>query len=211
MDKVQDAGKLVNLLKKAKTSTNLLELLKHTDNVDELAKLLDEFSDLKQLTKELENAGGSKKLLEQLNKVDDGVKQLDEAGKALAETKKTADELDEAGKTVNDATGTGQGFNNFNAFKKQFGPAGTGRAWHHIVEQNPSNIQKFGPNQIHNTKNILNLPHGKGTIHAKISGHYSSIQPYTNGQTVRKWLCTKSFDFQYNYGIEKLTEFGWKF
>lgn len=105
-------------------------------------------------------------------------------------------------------TGT-QSFKSFSAFKRAMGPAGKGKAWHHIVEQNPANIAKFGPEAIHNTGNLMKLPHGAGTIHAKISGHYSSIQGFTGGKTVRQWLNTKSFDFQRNYGLKKLKEFGW--
>lgn len=43
-----------------------------------------------------------------------------------------------------DATseGAGKGFDNFNALKKNLGPAGKGKAWHHVVEQ--SQIQKSG-------------------------------------------------------------------
>lgn len=102
-----------------------------------------------------------------------------------------------------------QSFQSFSAFKRAMGPAGPGKAWHHIVEQNPANLGKFGADVIHTTSNVIKLPHGAGSIHAKISGHYSSIQRYTGGKTVRKWLNTKSFEFQRNYGIQKLKEFGW--
>ncbi len=103
----------------------------------------------------------------------------------------------------------GQGFNSFSAFKRAFGPAGPDQAWHHIVEQTPGNIAKFGNQTVHNTGNLMKLPHGTGTIHAKVPGHYSSILPFTNGQTVRKWLSTQSFQAQYDYGIQTLKNFGW--
>lgn len=103
---------------------------------------------------------------------------------------------------------TARGFKSFSSFKKTMGSAGKGKAWHHIVEQNPANIAKFGPKSIHNTKNVISLPHGKGSIHSKISGHYSSKQPFTNGKTVRQWLNTKDYNYQYNYGMKKLNEFG---
>ena len=57
--------------------------------------------------------------------------------------------------------------------------------------------------------NIIKLPHGKNTIHSKISGFYSSKQPFTNGVTVREWLSTKSYEEQYEFGIETLKMFGW--
>jgi len=104
----------------------------------------------------------------------------------------------------------GQGFNSFAAFKRAMGPAGEGQAWHHIVEQTPANIAKFGNQTIHNTSNLMKLPHGAGSIHAKISGHYSSKQFFTNGKTVREWLSTQSYQTQYDYGIKMLKQFGWK-
>ena len=102
---------------------------------------------------------------------------------------------------------SGQGFKSFYSFKKAFGSAGKGNAWHHIVEQTPGNVQKFGAKSIHNTKNLVKLPHGAGSVHAKISGHYSSIQPFTNGQTVRQWLSTQNYNAQMRYGLKILQQF----
>ena len=104
----------------------------------------------------------------------------------------------------------GKGYESFSAFKKAYGAAGQGMAWHHIVEQNADNIAKFGAEKIHNTKNLIKLPHGKGSIHANISGYYSSKQKFTNGLTVREWLKMQSYAEQYKFGISKLKEFGWK-
>ena len=100
-------------------------------------------------------------------------------------------------------------FASFYAFKKSMGSAGRGFAWHHIVEQTPSNIARFGAKRIHNVNNIIKLPNGKNTIHSKISGFYSSKQPFTNGVTDREWLSTKSYEEQYEFGIETLKMFGW--
>lgn len=63
---------------------------------------------------------------------------------------------------------------------------------------------------IHNAKNIIKLPHGAGSIHAKISGFYSSKQAFTGGKTVRQWLSTQSYQQQYEFGIKTLKQFGWK-
>lgn len=76
--------------------------------------------------------------------------------------------------------------------------------------QNADNIAKFGAEKIHNTNNLIKLPHGKGSIHAKISGYYSSKQIFTNGMTVRQWLNTQSYVEQYKFGINKLEQLGWK-
>lgn len=101
----------------------------------------------------------------------------------------------------------GYGFSSFSAFKRTYGAAGTGQAWHHIVEQTTSNIAKFGPRKIHNTNNLMRVMHGAGTIHSKVSAFYSSIQPFSNGQTVRKWLSSQSYQQQYNFGIKTLKQF----
>ena len=106
------------------------------------------------------------------------------------------------------------GYSSFYQFKKAFGSAGKGNAWHHVVEQNPANLSKFSAKRIHSINNLIKLPNGKGTIHARLSGYYSSIQTRLTGSTtmtVRQWLSTKSFDFQYNFGVQKLVDFGWKF
>jgi hypothetical protein len=99
------------------------------------------------------------------------------------------------------------GFSSFSAFKRAFGSAGKDQALHHLVEQTPGNIAKFGAEAIHNTGNIIKLPHGAGSIHARLSGHYSSKQFFTNNQTVRQWLSTQSYQQQYEYGIKMLKQF----
>jgi hypothetical protein len=99
------------------------------------------------------------------------------------------------------------GFKTFEEFKEAFGAAGDGEAWHHIVEQT-INTGNFAPELLHNPANLLKLPHGKGTIHAKISGYYSSKQRFTGGLTVREWLSTKSFKEQFEFGIQTIKDFG---
>lgn len=84
------------------------------------------------------------------------------------------------------------------------GPAGKQQAWHHIVEQTPAYLSRFGPEAIHTLGNIVPLPHGAGSVHARISGFYSSKSPSVTGSvnvTVREWLSTKSFDDQFNFGV----------
>jgi|SRR6218665_130270 len=104
----------------------------------------------------------------------------------------------------------GQGFNSHSSMTRALGRAGDGRAWHHIVNQNSSNIAQFGTQAIHNTNNVVNVPNGRGTIHDKISRYYQGIdKKISDKQRVRDWLKGKSFRFQYDFGIEKLKEFGW--
>lgn len=110
---------------------------------------------------------------------------------------------------VNGSADVGKdGFESFKEFKKIYGSAGKGKAWHHIVEQNPTNIKMFGPKAIHSIKNMIKLPHGAGSIHAKVSGYYSST--YLNsGMRVRDYASTLSFQDQYKFGIEILKRFGY--
>ena len=100
-----------------------------------------------------------------------------------------------------------QGFQSFSAFKRAMGPAGEGQAWHHVVEQTPGNVARFGPEAIHNTSNVMRLPHGAGSIHARLSGLYSSIRPAITGSeslTVRQWLSGQSFEAQKAFGLKAL-------
>jgi hypothetical protein len=103
-----------------------------------------------------------------------------------------------------------QAFNSFTAFKRFNGAAGKGQAWHHIVEQNANNIERFGAKTINVEQNLMRLPHGKGSLHSKVSGYYSSKQPFTNGKTVRQWLNSKSYQEQYDFGLQTLKKFGWR-
>jgi RHS repeat-associated protein len=99
----------------------------------------------------------------------------------------------------------GHGFRSFSAFKRAMGRAGDGRNWHHIVEQTPANVRRFGPETIHNTQNLINLD---SAVHREVSAYYSRIQPFTGGQTVRQWLSTQSLDAQHQFGTQVLRDFG---
>lgn len=105
---------------------------------------------------------------------------------------------------------SGRGYQCFSAFKQTEGIAGEGQAWHHIVEQTPGNVERFGAETIHNTENLAQLPHGPGTIHNQISGFYSSKQPFTGGQTLRQWLSSQSFEEQATFGRNVIQQFGGK-
>ncbi len=102
-------------------------------------------------------------------------------------------------------TTTSIGFDSFNDAKKFLGSPGVGNQWHHIVEQ--SQIQKsgFATQLIQNTDNLI--PVDKAT-HANISGYYSSKQVFTGGKTVRNWLIGQSYEKQFEFGIQKLIDFG---
>ena len=70
---------------------------------------------------------------------------------------------------------------------------------HHIVEQCQRSKSGFSNSDIQAASNKIELPY---SVHRGISGHYSSIQGYTDGMRVRNWLAGKSFEFQ--------TEYGWR-
>lgn len=106
---------------------------------------------------------------------------------------------------------SGQGFRSFSEFKRIIGSAGTGYAWHHIVGQTTSNLQKFGAESIHNTGNFVKLEHGKDTIHQEITNFYNSIQSNLTGSdslTVREWVANQSFEEQQDFGIRVIKVFG---
>ena len=98
-----------------------------------------------------------------------------------------------------------QGFSSFSKLKRHLGPAGKGRAWHHIVEQTPDNIKRFGAERIHNVNNIINVAHGKGSLHAKVSGFFSSRMPGYG--RVRDMVGRQSFEEQYDFGVRTLERF----
>jgi len=99
---------------------------------------------------------------------------------------------------------SGQGYSSFTAFKNAHGTAGSGKAWHHVVSQRSSNVTKFGAERIHNTKNLVKLPHGSGTWHNRITGFYNRINPNgidTEGLRFGQWVAKKSFQEQMEWGL----------
>ena len=90
----------------------------------------------------------------------------------------------------------------FSALKRELGPAGEGRQWHHIVEQ--SQTARFGTGAINTADNVISLPID---LHQKISAYYSSKQAFTNGMTVRQWLAPQSFQEQREFGLEVIEAF----
>ena len=102
-----------------------------------------------------------------------------------------------------------KGFSNFPALKNYLGSPGEGKQWHHIVEQ--SQIGKranFSSEQVHNLNNVVAVPSGKDSIHTEISNLFSSKTDYSEGMIVRDWLASKSFDYQFNFGIKQLEQYG---
>lgn len=94
----------------------------------------------------------------------------------------------------------------FSSLKRTLGPAGAGKQWHHIVEQTEGNLQRFGPQALHNTENVIAIDEG---IHRRISAYYSSKDPsFTGSQTVREWLRGQSLQAQREFGLKILRDYG---
>ncbi len=89
----------------------------------------------------------------------------------------------------------------FSGLKQALGSAGAGKQWHHIVEQTPGNVARFGPHALHNTDNVIPLDQA---LHTRISALYSSIRWNITGSnrlTVRQWLSTQSYEAQREFGL----------
>ena len=94
----------------------------------------------------------------------------------------------------------GTGYTSFQAFKKSHGSAGVDKEWHHIVEQRLQD--KFGPEAIHNTKNLVAIP---VEAHWEINRHYGRLRPGTNRRN-RELVGDLSFEEQFEYGKQKMEE-----
>ncbi|MBZ4420953.1 hypothetical protein [Myxococcus sp. RHSTA-1-4] len=105
------------------------------------------------------------------------------------------------------ARGNPTGFRSWGSFsglKGALGSAGKGKQWHHIVEQTPGNVERFGSHALHNTENVIPLDEA---VHTGVSRLYSSIRPgITNSRTltVRKWLSTQSYEAQRAFGLRAI-------
>jgi len=130
-----------------------------------------------------------------------------EAAKGTAEARQLKKMLDNTQCPLPKGFDPLKGFKSFDDFKAAVGKADNDHAWHHVVEQT-INSGKFAPELLHNPANLFKLPHGSGSIHERISGFYSSKPPFAEGLRVRDWLSKKSFMEQFEFGINKIKEFG---
>ena len=125
-------------------------------------------------------------------------------GGAQLKGKGTACEAVESGRDIV----PDKGFSSFKDLKTHLDSPGDGKVWHHIVEQSQITGSGFSSEQVNNINNVIAIPHGKGSIHAKISGYYSSKQFFTGGKTVRQWLAGQDFKTQFDFGMNLLKEYG---
>jgi hypothetical protein len=98
----------------------------------------------------------------------------------------------------------GVGYKSFEALKKALGSSGTGKVWHHIVEQCQGGCARssFASQMINNTKNVVSIP---SVVNSRLAAIYNSNKlPFTQGKSLRDWLNGKSFKEQYEYGKKLL-------
>jgi hypothetical protein len=96
----------------------------------------------------------------------------------------------------------------YSGFKSAMGPAGKGKQWHHIVEQTPGNVKRFGGEALHNTENISALDE---SLHTRVSALYSmKFFRITSSRTltVRQWLGTQSYEAQREFGLLAIENVG---
>lgn len=74
-----------------------------------------------------------------------------------------------------------------------------GIEYHHIVEQVQEEVSEFSSNAINSTANVVPTP---AAVHAEISAFYSTAQTWLDGETVRDWMSTQTFDVQWQEGLE---------
>ncbi len=125
-------------------------------------------------------------------------------GKACPPKGKISESVDGSGRDIV----PDKGFSSFKDLKTHLDSPGDGKVWHHIVEQSQITGSGFSSEQVNNINNVIAIPHGKGSIHAKISGYYSSKQFFTGGKTVRQWLAGQDFKTQFDFGMNLLKEYG---
>ena len=90
-------------------------------------------------------------------------------------------------------------FNSERQLKDFLGKAPKGMHWHHIVEKNKA--VQFGQRRIQSIENIVAVPEKE---HNRLSGFYASKQEFSENLRVRHWLRGRSFEEQYEFGMEQL-------
>ncbi len=94
-----------------------------------------------------------------------------------------------------------QGFRSFSQAKRSLPSPGQGNVYDHVVEQSQIAASRsgFDPRLIHNPANLNPVP---AAVNQAKANYYSSIRPFTGGQTVRNWLNGQTFGQQHTFGME---------
>ena len=112
--------------------------------------------------------------------------------------KSVAYAADTAGQSLWSASRASRGFKSFEQLKKFLGSPGEGNEWHHIVEQNPFNIAKFGPEAVHNVDNVVPI---SAELNQKLNAFYQTKNELTGGLAPREWLRDKTLQQNYDFGV----------
>ena len=98
-----------------------------------------------------------------------------------------------------------KGFDTFNQFKSAYGPAGTGKAWHHLVEQNTADSGLFVAKKVHHPDNLIPI---KTEFNTFLNGLYSRNGqfPELGGLSLRNWLKTQPFEKHMEWGLKVYNE-----
>lgn len=99
-----------------------------------------------------------------------------------------------AGKAPSITDVQSEGFTSYTALKKAMGSAFQNEDWHHIVEQDSG----FDSKLVNNKNNIVSIPTGTNSVHKLIT--------YTDEE--RNKLRGMSFEQQWQYGVDKLRQYG---
>ncbi|WP_145250663.1 RHS repeat-associated core domain-containing protein [Aeoliella mucimassa] len=94
----------------------------------------------------------------------------------------------------------GLGFVDHPSLVKHLGRAGDNHSWHHLVQQRPRNLEKFTPQDIHNTCNVIALPNGTHDNITKFQQQANRAVTGNRTQTVQDWISQFTYEEQWQFG-----------
>ncbi len=89
-------------------------------------------------------------------------------------------------------------FNNMTTFRRYLGSAGDAMHWGHFVEQNKTNIEQFGKQQIHNTLNVIKMD---APVNRAMNKIYST-KPQGSALTNRQIINQKPYVEQFKFAVK---------
>jgi len=109
--------------------------------------------------------------------------------------------VQDCGVAANTGPDVAQGFRSFSQAKRSLPSPGQGNVYDHVVEQSQIAASRsgFDPRLIHNPANLNPVP---AAVNQAKANYYSSIRPFTGGQTVRNWLNGQTFGQQHSFGMD---------
>jgi hypothetical protein len=185
--------------------SGLIPIIGAVKYVDDIAAVASKTDDVAAVVNKADDIGAI------IHKADDVIGSTINKTDDLSSLFNNLDEIDEIlAKVDPDSLGlirrpsnTLESFNDYDAFKREFGSAGKGMEWHHIVGQTQINRADFiTSNMVNSTDNIIALD--KKT-HQAITTMYNKLVPGTK-MKYYEWLAEQPFEIQYEYGLEALED-----